>query len=321
MKNLSLLFLLFLGCFSQSLFAQVDLQKGLLVHLKMDGNVADSSGNNHHATLVSASLTKDRQNQSNMAYYFDGSADYITIPNFANKIPKDSITISLWLKPTQLKGGNTFMVMPDDPSNRFAGSFYFSHNSKGAHFCDYGNISKRVFYDSEKLDTNWVFIVMTRDKNSMSLYKNSGLLQSVNSPNNFSPKTGELRIGGGQDGNYNGAMDDFRIYNRVLNSKEIDALYTTAGAGVQQNRIVGMPGIYPNPSNGSFTIDLLEGSVTQIHIFNDLGQHVSFKQTNEIITLDNPVSGVYYIRAIIGNEIKTQKMIVVNDASFMNGQH
>lgn len=40
--------------------AQVDLNKGLLVHLKLDGNTADSSGNGNDATIISATPTKNR---------------------------------------------------------------------------------------------------------------------------------------------------------------------------------------------------------------------------------------------------------------------
>lgn len=224
MKKVSLLFAaLFLGIF---LIQAQSIKKGLLLDLKMNGNSADSSGNSYHASIVNATLDKDRFGNANMAYSFNGSTAYLKVSNFGNLVPSDSITVSFWIKPKVVKGANSFMLMNDNSSNRFAGSVFYDHTGKCSHFWDYGSISKRIFYQTDTLKGDWTHFILTRDAGTIKMYKNGKLLQTVNNPNNYSKRNGDLWIGGGADGLVDGLMDEFKIYNRVLDSTERNWLFT-----------------------------------------------------------------------------------------------
>ena len=69
--------------------------------------------------------------------------------------------------------------------------------------------------------------------------------------------------------------------------------------------------LYPNPSNGSFTIELTEES--SVSIFNVLGQQMMRldKVTgNQEIHLDNAPKGLYFVRIQNGNTLETKKLVV-----------
>ena len=69
--------------------------------------------------------------------------------------------------------------------------------------------------------------------------------------------------------------------------------------------------IYPNPTTGSFTIELAEES--NVNIFNAMGQLI--KRLDKVsghqqIDLDDAPKGLYYVRIQSGSNVETQKLIV-----------
>ena len=69
--------------------------------------------------------------------------------------------------------------------------------------------------------------------------------------------------------------------------------------------------IYPNPTHGSFTIQLAEES--NVHIYNVLGQTVTcLDKVSGIqpIDLSHAQKGLYFVKIQSGNNIETQKLIV-----------
>src|SRR5580765_3803529 len=67
--NRILILLLFL---SNSVFAQVNLNQGLVAYYPFNGNANDQSGNNNNPIFNNATLTADRFGNSNSAYSFNG---------------------------------------------------------------------------------------------------------------------------------------------------------------------------------------------------------------------------------------------------------
>ena len=69
--------------------------------------------------------------------------------------------------------------------------------------------------------------------------------------------------------------------------------------------------IYPNPSNGSFTIALAEES--SVSIYNAVGQLVKCLDSVsgiQQVDLNDAPKGLYYIRIQNGNNVDTQKLII-----------
>ena len=73
MKKFTILFLLsvMIGGLS-GVFAQINLDSGLVAHYPFNGNANDESGNGNDGTVNGATLTTDRFGNANKAYSFDG---------------------------------------------------------------------------------------------------------------------------------------------------------------------------------------------------------------------------------------------------------
>lgn len=76
--------------------------------------------------------------------------------------------------------------------------------------------------------------------------------------------------------------------------------------------------VYPNPSNGQFTIDVVLGqaSTVEVQVYNLVGEQV-FTTTEADVTnlttdvsLENQVSGVYLVKVITANGTHTEKVLV-----------
>jgi hypothetical protein len=74
--------------------------------------------------------------------------------------------------------------------------------------------------------------------------------------------------------------------------------------------------IFPNPSRGTFSIanQSLKG-ITKVEIFNAKGQSIVNKNSLATdfnsIDLGSVASGVYLVKVIAGNQIKSKKLIIV----------
>ncbi len=75
----------------------------LIAFYPFNGNANDESGNGNHGTVYGATLTTDRFNQPNRAYYFDGINDYIMVPNSSILQISGEITMSAWFQTRSAK--------------------------------------------------------------------------------------------------------------------------------------------------------------------------------------------------------------------------
>ena len=113
-------------------------------------------------------------------------------------------------------------------------------------------------------------------------------------------------------------------YTAIYNTVEISGNYTVTSDANQTvdiefivtstNDIKIENGIYPNPTNGVFTIDLPNIGQSNITI-TDISGEIIFDQhysTNkkQVIDLSNQASGVYFIEIRSENSLHTEKIII-----------
>ncbi|MEO1253369.1 MAG: LamG domain-containing protein [Bacteroidota bacterium] len=231
------------------------VDNGLVAYYPFNGNENDLSGFNNHGVVNGASLTSDRNNNSDAAYFFDGVDDFIeVVADERLAASRYELSISLWLKINSFTGDvNTPVVFLDklmtdgnssgweltyqfrtlDPiERRFMGSAYVppSNPNEGGRF-------EIVGFDSETLpQTNeWYHLVFTFDQRAegkSEMHINGELQSSVGQGGNedeFSENLASLFIGRNANGNvyFSGVVDDIRIYDRVLDSLEIQYLNRT----------------------------------------------------------------------------------------------
>src|SRR5688572_26146318 len=100
MKKLLLLALLTFCAYSQAL-----AQSGPVAHWKMNGNAADSSGNNHHGFAANVTPTTGRAGQPNSALYFNGLGNsFISVPT-SNAFNAQKFTICATVRATAFNSG------------------------------------------------------------------------------------------------------------------------------------------------------------------------------------------------------------------------
>ncbi len=218
-----------------------DILTGLQVHYKFDtgsgSSAVDSSGNGNTGTLQNSPSWIDGRIGTN-ALSFNGSNQYITTP--LTNLNLSAGTVSWWMKPStnydsgairafwgQLTVGNT---NPEFTAQIFLdNNWYIGWN---------GASDRRVTLaasSSNYINGQWAFYTFTWDASGSNLYMNTSLIgTNGNTPpvSNIGDNFTVARQGTGSSNYFPGAIDDFRIYNRVLSSDDITALYTDITTGL-----------------------------------------------------------------------------------------
>jgi hypothetical protein len=95
----------------------------------------------------------------------------------------------------------------------------------------------------------------------------------------------------------------------LLNGKPVDVSFEKAGI---TSSILDRISIYPNPSNGNFTVVSSEDvNIEILEMSGKLLKEVSVKSNQEqAINLDNVTAGVYLIRVFNQNSSSTQRIVI-----------
>ncbi|MFZ2863482.1 MAG: LamG-like jellyroll fold domain-containing protein [Ignavibacteriaceae bacterium] len=227
--------------------AQSSLDSGLVAYYPFNGNANDESGRGNNGTVNGASLTQDRFGINNRAYQFDGINDYISIADNPNLF-SDELTISWWYKLTETPGAAWVVIGWVDGGHRYQ---QFFSGGQLSYFNGY-NLTAPGLYFNPIYNLNylnvWKHIVVTYQKTSAttsttSIYVDGELKQTDNHTLAMDYASGiEFKIGKNVNGNFfKGALDDFRIFSRVLNQNEIVELYNDTTTFFGDNLIASFP--------------------------------------------------------------------------------
>jgi len=196
------------------------LKNGLMGYWSFDVDARDDSGNGNDGVVSGATLID--AGKIRKAYQFDGN-DKITISNSVSLNLKNSFTILAWAK-LDTKNVDKVILAKDGEyilrytlgANLF--SFYLKDN------LDY-DPATHMLGINPSLNT-WYFLAGTWDGMTQKAYLD-GVLKS-STPHEFTPTStlNNLVIGDwGSSDYFNGAIDEVRIYNRVLSAEEINYIY------------------------------------------------------------------------------------------------
>jgi len=198
---------------------------GLVSYYPFNGNANDESGNGRNGTVNGAILTSDRFGSINKAYYFDGISNYIECND---AISFNSFSIAVWVN-----------TSPNNSTRKeiINGGDYFV-TDKGYHIYKENNVARFDLSNHPSTvsssiigNGNWTFLVCICDGGFLKLYINGNLESTSSGTASISPL--KLLIGCDQPKNKSsfwiGKIDDIRIYNRALNTTEIQQLYHENG--------------------------------------------------------------------------------------------
>ena len=207
--------------------ANVNPHPGLVGWWRFDegnGTVAkDSSGSGNDGTVHNATWVDGKYGK---ALSFNGTSDYLEIAHAASLSPTSGISLEAWVK---FARNNTMeVILTKSTAGRDVWQDYaLTHEANNIFrgiFRVAGNI--RVVNSLPHTDINvWHHVVVTFDGQSLRMYVNGVLEGTANYAGALGTSTNPLRVGKQVVYNFQGVIDEVRVYNRALSATEIQASF------------------------------------------------------------------------------------------------
>ena len=303
----------------------VNLNAGLVAKYSFNGGNANDEIGSNNGTVTGASLTTDRFGNANKAYAFDGINDKIDFGDAtAFRMGNNNFTISLWAKFNTAQFAPLLNKRKDSPSfdqysinvgqfgtqdNKLG--FYYKPSPGGVGAPDRG-------FSGNTMDALWHNVtVVNTFGGSTSLFIDGQFVGS--SSTSFT--TGDFNITGanlvagftnvmGTDFYFKGDLDDIRVYNRALNTLEIDSLFKEAnpvGTTIREIAQKNIITLYPNPAKSLVSLSI----PCNIVLTDVTGKVVYMQQNTDKVDLTHQPAGVYFITLsnLKGELIQRSKLI------------
>ncbi len=219
---------------------KLERDKGLVLHLDFstpysaDNLILDKSGNNNHATVVPSTAPVWVENGmiGKGAYSFDGSNDYVRVENNIITSPTE-LTIAAWFN-KQGEGSNYECVIHRGTDNLIGNTeFWLGVSANDFLTATIGARTGAGWAAGEtavKVVLNkWYHLAATWDGTTVRVYIDGEFNKSY-ALASYSNANSPTRLGASNDGTayqYNGLIDDVRIYSTALSASEVKELYQT----------------------------------------------------------------------------------------------
>ena len=215
-----------------------DFQDGLIAYYPFDGNASDHSGNGNHGSPVGTTLSSDRLGNPNMAFQFNGTSDYILLPQPKLLDGRTNVTISIWFKFDSPYQAGQLLASGD--SRAGLDPFSMRIAVGGAEDFGFANATNTDTLKTGGLQIpgmiggTWQQITAVVKDNgttsTMKTFHNGQLSGSASTASVFTIAYDvpmESKIGSIADAGqfWKGGMDELRVYDRALSDAEVFALY------------------------------------------------------------------------------------------------
>ena len=249
------------------------VQSNLVGFWKMDESswngttdeAADASGNSHAGT-AQGNATTTSSGKFNYAGTFDGTGDFVQVADHADLDITGDFTLSAWI--ARAGGTNGYIISKTNDSAD--GGYALLHGNSGEVYCrtNNGTSSTDSYTDTGYVnsDSAWHHVVAVRTGTSCRVWIDGIDVTSVtNTHTTLTANSNNLAIGSSPGGSaqFNGKIDDARVYNRALSTSEIQAL-NSPGYDIEVRKASSYPGAgfsWGNPTvayNGSSSTDYYE---------------------------------------------------------------
>ncbi|GEM_PF-2157283 len=205
-------------------------EKGLVVHMPFNegsGEIAkDLSGFGNDMNFVNHSLWTDGK-FSNASYFNGSNYGIIYRDSILNNM--SVLTLSFWFKTNETQNYK-FIVEKEGISGYCWGGYLTNDSNKISFYVkdSNGNVY-HIDYNGNFADDKWHFFAGTFDGRHISLYIDGELVNQSDLGKyvDICNEQGDIYVGAWYSNNkfFIGAVDELRIYNRVLSSEEINKLY------------------------------------------------------------------------------------------------
>ncbi len=176
-------------------------------------------------TLVTIPPRATAQGVWNNALSFDGTNDFVVVTNFGSAVPTNEVTVEFWQRVQQVKVQATFSLEPDEPANRFLATLPWGPD--GVVYWDFGNINAdgRLSYlpQAPVIGTwqHYALVAKAGATGYMKIYRNGLLEASKAGAGSPCFAIRDLNLGKLPAGYFQGALDEFRVWNKGRSGEEI----------------------------------------------------------------------------------------------------
>ncbi len=267
-------------------FAQYSVLDSLVLYYPFAGNANDWSGNNFHGNINGPNLAMDRSGNLNHAYYFDGTDDFIDLPNNNKLHPDFPFTIAAWINPLYDPTNSLFNIIGTEftTNNVYVGAWLNLCNMfLQASTTNGGLIGSSSFNLKKSIQqlsyNNWYHVVGVYDSvTSKKIYINcvedagiyNGSATTYVKNTSLNGSIGRYYAGGPNTIYAYGYIDEVAIWNRALEEDDILMLceidmWEIISMGIDENSnnpVTIMPNpavdkvevVFNNPNNEKYTL-------------------------------------------------------------------
>ena len=250
--------------FVNNIFAADDLQKGLVAQYPLNGTngVKDITPNMKNGVNGGATLTTDRKGEANGAYSFNGTSNYISLPNDLGY--RTQVSAFVWFKSSGSPAGGYHII--------------FGGQELEISVTTAGVLKTGIYTNARFASENgsgltngaWHLVGFTFDGTKKRAYIDGVFIAEMSVTGSLTYSFANRRMGQfGSNATYflNGALSNARIYNRALTATEVSSMYDiykpviSSDVSIQKGLIAYYPlsNIYgtkdatPNMNNGIAT--------------------------------------------------------------------
>ena len=195
--------------------------------------IADTSGSGNTGTLTGGTAWEERPlyittgGDDNNCLNFDETDDYVSCGNDSSLNITTEITLEAWVKMNAYTDYDTIVWKTYNSTGGSAGCYGLSSTiDQHVRFAMFDMcISPNIFPIGQ-----WIHLVGTYDHENMRLYENGVLVQTEPKTDNIRTSVQDLIIGNrkydaGLNYDFDGLIDEVRIYNRALSANEVKSSY------------------------------------------------------------------------------------------------
>lgn len=201
-----------------------------LAHFNLDSDTKDASGNGNNGFIVGTATYQP--GQIGNALSFSG-AGHVNIPSSTTLDVGENYSVSMWINPSTLPNWQCLFERGNSSSNRMGiwlngDKITFETSNNGG---NWWTTTGAVALDQ------WHHIVATHDgtTDTESIYVNGTLIGTQTNRTVDTPNLGDLYLANSpaysSSYNFQGKIDDVRLYNKTLTATDVSTLYLTCNDG------------------------------------------------------------------------------------------
>lgn len=276
----------------------------IVAEFKFNNTYSSEVGNIPFISNSKTSFTYDRNSNPYSALNLADTSCIASIPS----LPSGGLnrSISVWVKLNTLKTNNPLFVLGALPDFN---QVYFSSSNVLLE----RDATTKLDISSSSFTGEWYHYVQTFDGSTAKIYRNGALLGQA-AGDYFTTLNSQIFMLGRNSENtakLDGAVDDLKIFNYVLNPTQVNELYLNDKLPTGSNSVISNGEtlqIYPNPASDYITF-IDKDKFKQKNIIDFQGK-VVLETSDKQISISHLPTGIYLVKYINSeNQIGYTKLI------------